>query len=553
MIQLTNDDVTVEKLVNAMNSEDKEAQKAAWEQFCGSIAQRVRADFEELKEEQDAAVLSARGYRQLTSQERSFYEKFIETAKSGNPRQTFTDLITEEGMPTTIIEDVFKDLQQEHPLLAAINFQNVKYLTKWLLHDHSEQLATWGAITDEITKQIQSSFRTLSIDQNKLTAYCMIEKGMLEMGPTWLDGYVRAILKEALYCGLEAAIIDGTGSQMPIGLNRDVSEGVTVTGGIYPLKTAVEVTGFAPREYGALVAQLVETERGTKKTLPGVTLICNQTDYLTKVMPATTVMNASGQYITNLFPFPTKVIISNRLADGTAILADLPNYFFGIGMSRDGIIEYSDEFKFLDDIRTYKIKQYGHGRAVDNNVAIVLDISELRAAYLPVGIAENTAVELSDLVVIAFDSNGGTGSAAPVITQKSMAQYLPGGTGLTAPTGKKFAGWANAPDDTTADYDAGDAITVTANTILYAIWADIIEITFDANGGTGTIAALVAESGMAQILPNYTGLTPPANSHFVGWATDATTTDPEDVYDPGDSITVTADTTIYAIWGGNSD
>ena len=65
---------------------------------------------------------------------------------------------------------------------------------------------------------------------------------MLELGPVYLDNYIRTILRESLYCALEQAIISGTGHEQPIGLDRDIHKGVSVneeTG--YPQKTAVKI------------------------------------------------------------------------------------------------------------------------------------------------------------------------------------------------------------------------------------------------------------------------------------------------------------------------
>ena len=56
----------------------------------------------------------------------------------------------------------------------------------------------------------------------------------------------------------------------------------------------------------------------------------------------------------------------------------------GLGTSKDGTLEYSDEFKFLADQRVFKIKLHGMGKAYDNTVAILLDISKLKAAYIQV-------------------------------------------------------------------------------------------------------------------------------------------------------------------------
>lgn len=84
----------------------------------------------------------------------------------------------------------------------------------------------------------------------------LLKKICIDLCPVFLDGYIRMFLKDALLCGLEKAIVDGDGKNQPIGLTRDVSENVTITGGKYPKKEAVKVTTFAPAEYGQLLSKL---------------------------------------------------------------------------------------------------------------------------------------------------------------------------------------------------------------------------------------------------------------------------------------------------------
>ena len=389
MIKFANQSEASVKLAAAMKSGDENKIQEAWNDFHNSVVEQVKADFAEVQESKDAAVLAQRGYRQLTSKETAWYQKVIDALKSTNPKQAFTAIIGSDNeddlMPTTIIEDVYKHLRDEHPLLKAINFQYVGYITKWILNDHSAQNAVWGKITDEIIKEITSSFKVIDIDQNKLSAYAIIEMGMLDLGPTFLDGYIRAVLAEAIFAGLEEAIVAGTGVNMPIGLKKDIHEGVSYSSSTgYPDKEKIVVKSFAPAEYGALVARMAVTENGRRRKFASVGLIVNMVDYLTKVMPATTVLNAEAKFVNNLFPFPTTVYISDEVDDGEAILFLENEYFMGMGGSKNGVIEYSDEYKFLEDQRVFKVKQYGAGRAYDNTSALYLDISGLNPAFITV-------------------------------------------------------------------------------------------------------------------------------------------------------------------------
>lgn len=378
----------VAALQSALQSGNEEEGKKAWGQVIDAITEKVRTDFEMYST--DTNVLAQRGYRQLTSEETEFYQNLAKAGKASDPKQAFTDLInTDGGMPETIIEDVYRDLLEEHPLLDKITFQNVKYLTKWLLNDHTRQKAAWGQINGEITQEIESAFKGVEVTLLKLTAYAVIPQDMLDLGPSFLDNYIRTILKEALYVALEKAIVSGSGKDEPIGLNRDIHEGVnfsTSTG--YPEKTAIQVTNFLPANYGPLVAKLAVSEKGRMRSFDEVLMICNQVDYLNKIMPATTALTTGGTYARDLFPFPTEVVRSNEVKTGQAILCLPEEYFFGLGESKDGKIEYSDEFKFLQDARTYKIKLHGNGRPYDNTVAIVIDISKLDPAYVTVKTAD---------------------------------------------------------------------------------------------------------------------------------------------------------------------
>ncbi len=110
--------------------------------------------------------------------------------------------------------------------------------------------------------------------------------------------------------------------------------------------------------------------------MQNVLLVVNPSDYFTKIFPATTLRTTNGTYATDIFPFPTTVIQSPAVDIGEAVIGIANRYFMGIGAGdRGGKIEYSDEFKFLDDERVYTVRMYGNGRALDDNAFILLDIS----------------------------------------------------------------------------------------------------------------------------------------------------------------------------------
>ncbi len=393
----------VQALAAAFATGEQEKVEQALSAYRTSIVEDVTMQYEQAIAANDAAVLAQRGFRQLTAPETSYYKGIIEALSSNNPKQALIDFsaMPDHMMPTTIFDQILKDLQETHPLLAAVNVTNTGYITEWLRNKHTRQLAAWGNPGDAIAKEITSAFEVIDVKQGKLSCFALVSRDMLSLGPTWLDGYVRTVIGEALACGLEAGIVDGIGVKgEPVGLDRDIHSGVSVNSSTgYPKKTAVKVTEFTPKAYGAIVATLAKDEAGKEKTIDfrsdsnGLALICSTSDYLTKIMPATTVQATTGQYVRDLFPLPTTVIPSVACADGTAILAILGEYDLFVGGNRG--IEYSDEFKFTDDQRAFKQVMYAFGRAYDNTSAALLDISGLEDATVAVKVKGTVATKAS--------------------------------------------------------------------------------------------------------------------------------------------------------------
>lgn len=376
----------LQRLNGAVKSGDDTAFAEAFTEFANNIQEQVLAEAEGYRASADANILAARGNRALTSEETKYYQSVIGAMRSANPKQALSEL--DVVMPKTVIDAVFDDLTNQHPLLDAIDFQNTSGLIEYLVNTGTKQLSTWSTLTAEIVKELTGGFKKVDMSHNKLSAFLPVAKAMLDLGPVWLDRYVRAVLQEALYLGLEEAIINGTGKDMPIGMNRKVGEGVTVTGGVYPEKVPVALTSLDPVAYGALLADMTKTPNGHSRTVDGVIMIVNPSDFLTKIMPATTVRSADGTYVNNVFPFPTTVIQSVQVPANRAIIGLGKRYFMGIGTAKSGKVEYSDEYRFLEDERVYLVKLYGHGEPKDNNAFIYADITNLVPAVQQVVVNE---------------------------------------------------------------------------------------------------------------------------------------------------------------------
>lgn len=372
------------KIKQALESGDTEKFSQAFTDYMSSIEQAVMREAKGVIAIEDSNILQTRGVRQLTSKEKEFYQKTIEAMQAAPNSVNSLDVV----MPETIIDAVFEDLKAEHELLSVIDFKNATGLTRFLINTNVKQLAHWGPLNSEITKELESGFKDIQLGQNKLSAYMFVSQDMLDLGPVWLDRYVREVMYEALAFGLEYGIVQGTGKNMPIGMIRDLNG--AVVDGVYPEKEAIKVTALDPVHYGQLLSNLSTTEKGYPRVVKNVIMVVNPTDYLLKIMPATTIRAADGTYVNNVLPYPTRIIQSTEIPEGKAVIGMADKYWMGMGLVKDGKIEYSDEYKFLEDYRTYKVRFLGHGQAKDNNAFVVADISELKPAIHKVEVVQET-------------------------------------------------------------------------------------------------------------------------------------------------------------------
>lgn len=143
---------------------------------------------------------------------------------------------------------------------------------------------------------------------------------------------------------------------------------------------------------------------------------------------------------------------------------------------------------------------------------------------------------------ISFDLNGGSGTTPASVTKaEGLVIALPDGTGLTPAVGKEeLLGWGDAADATAYSMTH----EVTEDVTLYAIWGDKFTITYDANGGTGTIDAVTVSEGTSVTLSDGADLTAPEDKEFAGWGSTALAEE-ADIESP---YTVTEDVTLYAVW-----
>ena len=154
-------------------------------------------------------------------------------------------------------------------------------------------------------------------------------------------------------------------------------------------------------------------------------------------------------------------------------------------------------------------------------------------AYVTVDLGK--AIGTPVVYTITFNSNDGT-SVAP--------KDINAGEKLTEPTpaptkvGFTFDGWY---EDSTFSKKFDFDTPITDSMTLYAKWTENkYTLTFDANGGSGTMTPVTDLTGEYTLPAN--GFTAPAGKQFKAWSVGGVEKA------AGDKITVTANTTVTAVW-----
>lgn len=147
---------------------------------------------------------------------------------------------------------------------------------------------------------------------------------------------------------------------------------------------------------------------------------------------------------------------------------------------------------------------------------------------------------------ITFNANGGTGTPSDQTGASGSTIVLPS-SGCTR-NNYVLIGWSESqnPGSSTTIYSLGGSYTITGSKTLYAVWGHILS--FDNNGGSGSIDPIGARYNNIVVLPGTTAGISREGYTLVGWGTSSTSTSGRN---PGANYTMpNSDRTLYAIWRG---
>lgn len=311
----------------------------------------------------DRSILQQRGQNVLTSEETKFFNAAI---LDGG----FKD---DSILPVTTQERVFEDLVTEHPLLEAVGLQDLGAVTRFIYSDPTKAYV-WGPLFGGIAGQVNAAFNEEQIGQFKLTAFAVIPNDMLELGPVWVERYVRTLLVESYSVGLEYGFVNGNGNNQPIGLMKNVAENGAVS-----TKTASGTLTFEPSDKGVIVAgELYEVIKAlsvdqagkNRKVLNKVVMVVNPIDAI-GVQARNTIQTANGQWVMAL-PYNIQVVESEEVPVGKSIFFVKGQYLAAIAGGYK--LKKFDQTLAIEDAMLYTIKQFANGKPKDNKAALVYDL-----------------------------------------------------------------------------------------------------------------------------------------------------------------------------------
>jgi len=159
------------------------------------------------------------------------------------------------------------------------------------------------------------------------------------------------------------------------------------------------------------------------------------------------------------------------------------------------------------------------------------------------------AVWEKNVFTITYDANGG--EVAPDTQSFVKGETVTITDAEPVREGYIFKGWNNSREEAdnsaaNSDFDPGREYTSAEDITLFAVWAKIYTVTYNANGGSSApetqTKAGSEEIRITEDEPVFVGY------KFLGWSISDTSLYPDGAYNPGASYSAEEDLTLYAVW-----
>ena len=324
------------------------------------VAQSARA-------ESDLEYRKSLKLRKLSDEEKQFYTNLVKA----DPKQSVTanqiDII-----PTTIVDMTLAELHEQSDLLDLVNFGPAT-VSKWIVANASGKYA-WSKLTAALADEIAGEFTVLNYELGKLYTLLILPKPIRELSLEFVDKYFMALLNMNMYDGLEYGYLLGDGNEKPIGIFK-MNNSFNSDGTAKDKKVSTDITGFSPAQLKSVRKTLTH---GGKRVVSELHLICNPLDEAEYIDPALYGEKLGGGYEFKSFvPIIKHPTINCPLGKAAFTIKGYYTY----GVSSITTDEYR-ETKALDDADVIISKCYANGRATDDDVAVIFDVTKLEE-YIP--------------------------------------------------------------------------------------------------------------------------------------------------------------------------
>lgn len=303
------------------------------------------------------------GLRTLSKEETKYYQTLIK-----DPRQAVTGEQS-ATLPTSIVDITLNDIKEQNNVLSDVNFAPAD-VKRWISAEKTGAYS-WNGLTAELKGEIKAGFAPFNTELGRLDVYMIIPKAIRNLALPYVDKYFRAVLGDQLNEGLEYGYFQGNGVEQPIGIYKTLNS--TNEDKTHQDKDVnTDLTSFKPKALAAAKKYL--SNNGTR-TLDRIILYCHPNDEADYVAPA--LYDYEGRLISSYKNLEVKTSVSNP--EGKAALVIPKKYT--MGLNELTFNEY-DQTLALQDADLIVGQAYANGRATDDNIAYIFDVTKLEE-YVP--------------------------------------------------------------------------------------------------------------------------------------------------------------------------
>lgn len=147
---------------------------AKYEKLISEIAEQNR------KAAADESYRRSLGLHALSKEETEFYEKAKDFRQAITGKQI-------DILPTSIVDRTLDSVKKKSDILSLIQFAPAD-VKKWLVAEH-EGSAVWGELTGAVSGELSATFKSMDIEQHKMTVFLIIPKAIRDLALPFVDRY----------------------------------------------------------------------------------------------------------------------------------------------------------------------------------------------------------------------------------------------------------------------------------------------------------------------------------------------------------------------------